>query len=307
MHVVVLGAGAIGGYFGGKMALAGYPVTFLVRKGRYDQLRRTNLRIQSVDGDFSVEPRLALSAKDIDKPDVVLVALKNYHLEGALRELDELVRRGAKLLPLLNGVRHIDLLLELYGKKTILGGLCYIEATLNPEGDVVHSSSFQDIVFGPIGPIDSAWLHDLASVMQSSGIHVQVSPAILSDMWKKYLFLLTLSSLTAGTRQPIGISLKDPHGHTLLKNLLKEAYQVAVARSVPLPPETIDQTTQRFFQASPLMTSSLHRDLEKGAPLELESLQGALIEMADEQKIDVPHTRTVYALLHPYAYGTPRL
>ena len=131
MHIVVFGAGAVGGYFGGRLAKAGTPVTFLVRERRYNQLSNRGLNIRSIHGDFTVTPRLALSAGDIEDPDVVIVGLKNYHLEGAWPDLRVLVQKGAAILPLMNGVQHLDQLVREFGEASVFGGVCYIESTLD--------------------------------------------------------------------------------------------------------------------------------------------------------------------------------
>lgn len=303
MNIVIFGAGAVGGYFGGRMAEAGFPVTFLVREKRFKQLQQRGLRIQSLNGDFNIEPTLATSPESIDQPDLVIVALKNYHLEGALPALEKLVAKGAKILPLLNGIQHLDVLIDKFGKENVLGGACYIESTLNEDGDVVHTSPMQDIVYGYIsdGPIN--FLDSLEDIMTKSGINVKKSDKILEDMWQKYIFLASLSGITAAVRQPIGAALNDPVTYGFLEDLITEVAEVAKARGVHLPQGIVEFALQKMKSISPTMTASMHRDLEKGLPMELESLHGGLLKMANEHNVSTPCTRAVYALLHPYRNG----
>lgn len=303
MNVVVIGAGAVGGYFGGKMARKGIPVTFLVREKRYRQLQEQGLVVKSIHGDFTIRPHLALSAKEIEKPELVLLAMKNYHFEDALPQIAELVNRGAKVLPLLNGVRHIDVLVERFGPEAVLGGLCYIESTLNEAGEVVQTSPMQDITFGALAPVNETWLQELEASFRLSEITVQRSDSILVDMWKKYMFLVSLSGITAAIRNPIGVALNDNVTSAFIQEMIEEVLHVARARQIPLPDDIADQTLQRLYKIEPTMTSSMHRDLVKGLPLELDSLHGYLLEMAVEYNIATPCIRAVYALLHPYAEG----
>lgn len=158
MHIVIIGAGAVGGYFGAKMAKAGLPVSFMVRNKRYQQLQQTGLQVKSLHGDFIIEPTLVKTAEELEKPDVVLVAVKNYHLEGILEELSGVVEKGAVVLPLLNGIQHMDVLIERFGKEKVLGGVCYVESTLASDGSIHQTSSMQDIVFGPLSEQGPTWV-----------------------------------------------------------------------------------------------------------------------------------------------------
>lgn len=304
MNVVILGAGAVGGYFGGKLALAGNHVTFLVREKRANQLQKRGLRVDSIHGNFSIEPTIALSAKEIEQPDIVIVAVKNYHLEQALPELRELVNKGAKLLPLLNGVLHIDILRETFGDTSVLGGLCQVESTLNADGDIIQTSKMQDLIFGGFANAEDDFLKEVEMMMKKANIDVQCSENILVDMWKKYIFITSLSGITASTRSPIGVALSDKISFDFLKEFIQEIIEVAKVREIPLPEDIFDQLLQKIGSLSPQMTASMHRDLEKGLPMELDSLHGALLTMANKYNVQTPCLNAVYALLHPFKNGT---
>lgn len=303
MNFVILGTGAVGGYFGGRLASSGANVTFLVRNRRYQQLEDTGLNVRSIHGDFTVTPSLALTVDAIEQPDVVIVALKNYHLEGALPEIRSLVEKGAKVLPLLNGVQHMDVLVQEFGQDAVLGGLCYIEATLDSDGNVIHTSPMHDIVIGSLASSDETLLEDLESAFKQSGVNVRVSESIMVDMWQKFIFLTSLSSITASIRKPIGPILSDVVSKRFLEDLIQEIISVGEAKQVRLPADAFEQVMNKLNSISPSMTSSLHRDLEKGLPLEIDSLQGAVLEMAQPYEVKTPCVRSVYALLHPYREG----
>jgi 2-dehydropantoate 2-reductase len=300
MNIAVLGAGAVGGYFGGRLASKGNVVTFLVRERRYRQLQNSGLNVKSIYGDFTIAPRLALSSKEIENPEVVIVALKNYHLESAFEEIRQLVRKGAKVLPLLNGVQHMDTFISEFGTESVLGGLCYIESTLDPDGNVVHTSRLHDIVFGSLVPSNESLLTELEESFKDSGVNVRLSPSIMVDMWQKFIFLTSFSGITAAIRKPIGEILNDTVANDFLQNMIHEIISVAKAKHVKLPTNVFEQVINKLRSISPSMTSSLHRDLENGLPLEIDSLQGAVLDMAKLYAIQTPCVRSIYALLHPY-------
>jgi 2-dehydropantoate 2-reductase len=300
MNIVVIGAGAIGGYFGGKLVNAGIPVTFLVREKRYKQLKERGLRIESVHGDFTVQPHCVLAAEEVENPDLVLLAVKNYQLEGTFSDLKCFVERGAKILPLMNGVQHIDQLVAVFGRERILGGLCYIETTLNEFGDVVQKSLMHDIVFGPLTEVDLPYLQRVNTLFLKSGVNAKISQDIITEMWSKFIFLVTLSGVTTATRSPIGVSQQDLFMSAFIRDFVQELVNLAKAIGIKLPEDFSEQMIQRITNTNPEMTSSMHRDLEKGLPLELDSLQGAVLNIAEQQKVAVPCTRAIHALLHPF-------
>ncbi|SES95193.1 2-dehydropantoate 2-reductase [Salinibacillus kushneri] len=303
MNVVVMGAGAVGGYYGGKLAQNGESVYFLVRKRRYEQLKQRGLNIESIHGNFSFEPNLIVEPKEVEQPDLVIVALKNYHLEGAMPQLEELVQQGAKLLPLLNGVEHLDLFIEKFGKENVLGGLCYIESTLNEKGDIIQKSPMQDIIFGPLTTQDSSFLENIEKMMKDAKIAVTLTEEILAEIWKKFIFITSLSGITSAVRAPIGVALEDEVTQAFLRNLITEVYKISQARQVEISGDMVDTVMERLKSVSPDLTSSMHKDLKKGLPLELDSMHGYLLTLGEQYNIDLPCLKAIYALLHPYKNG----
>lgn len=305
MHIVVMGAGGVGGYFGGRLAKNGAHVTFLVRSSRATQLRKRGLRVQSTYGDFSLQPQICIDPEEIHAPDVVLVSLKNYHLIQAMPTLRILVEAGAKVLPLLNGIEHLQMLINEFGYDHVLGGSCYIEVTLNADGDIVHTSKVHDMVYGPLprANMDKGWLSRLEQSLRCGEFPVRPSQDIIFDMWQKYLFLSTFSGMTSAVRQPIGPILKDSRSADFLLRLAQEICTIAIAEGVNIPQDMPQILLRRLQGIEPEMTSSMHRDLQKGLPLELDSLQGGLLRIAHAKQISVPCLQAIYDLLHPYAEG----
>lgn len=302
MKFIVFGAGAVGGYFGGRLANAGVDVSFFVREKRAQVLRTRGLRVQSVYGDFSLKPNVITSPDEVSKPDVVVLALKNYHLDAAIPSLTKFVENGAVILPLLNGVKHIDKLISLFGEARVLGGTCSIETTLDQNGDVIHTSQLHHMVYGSFGKVDLS-MDDLNRELLKGQFRVRQSQDIRYDLWQKFLFLTCLSGATAATRQPIGIVLENLQTRAFLNGMISEGCKVARAEGIQLPDTQEETLLNGLGKLAPAMTSSLHRDMIKQVPIELDSLQGAMLEMAKEHGIDAPCFQAAYQLLHPYKDG----
>lgn len=160
-----------------------------------------------------------------------------------------------------------------------------------------------DIVFGALHPTNQALVNELELAFRQSGVNVQQSPSIMEEVWKKFIFLTAFSGITAATRKPIGEILSDSISKDFLHDMIEEIASVAQAKQGTLPPNVREEVMRKLESVSPRMTSSLHRDLEKGLPLEIDSLQGAVLEMAKTYAIPVPSIRAIYALLHPYVEG----
>ncbi len=308
MRIGIYGAGAVGGYYGAMLARAGENVTFIVREKRAQQLRQRGLVVHSVVGNFTIQPTLVTDVRNIDKLDIVIVAIKNYHLADAMDDLTVLHGAGTVIVPLLNGVRHMDHLLSEFGEKDTLGGSCYIETTLSKEGDILQTGGSCEIVYGPVNDVtidDSVknLMHQMQGIFTKAGIKALYRHQILVQMWKKYVFLCALSGVTAACRLPIGSVLQEPKGMLLYSDMIRELLSVAHAKGVALPENLHDQMMESAAKLDPALTSSMHRDLEKGLPLELDSLQGALIEMAMELGIHVPVHEVIYAVLAAHRFG----
>lgn len=310
MRIGIMGAGAVGGYFGGLLAAAGESVTFLTRPGRAADLQRDGLVIKSIHGDLELRPQVVTTADELGDIEVLLVALKNYHLDQAWPVIRSIAARGAVILPLLNGVLHMDRFVEEVGAGQVLGGSCYIETTLSHQGHVIQTSEVRDIVYGPLpegrahnSTLDTV-VKDLGEAFARGHIPAFCREPIVREMWKKYIFLCAFSGVTAATRCSIGQVLQYPASRDLYLALVDELLMVANARGVDLSAEKLRAAMlERASGIEPLMTSSMHRDLEKGQPLELDSLQGALVVMAQQAGLSVPVHQAICGVLAPYVTG----
>lgn len=304
MKVVVVGAGAVGGYFGGRLQEAGFDITFLVRKKRAEQLREHGLIIQSPAGNVQLTPKLAEDAGQICACDLVLLAVKNYHLQPLIESIRPLVEQGAKVLPLLNGVEHFDILAQAFGKQAILGGLCQIIVTLNDDGHISHTSKIHDIFFGALETEQAEFCQQFAKQAKGAVMPVTLSNDVLVDLWSKYAFITAFSGVTTASRLSINEILKVNATKNVYRLLLTEMQTLASTKGISLPADFVEKTMERMKSLPEGSTSSMHQDFRKGLPLEVESLQGAAVRLSQQTKVNLPTITTIYGLIKPYEQGT---
>jgi len=301
MKIVVLGAGALGAYFGARWQEAGHEVINLVREGRAEQLEKHGLQLHSKMGDYTVpEPVIARDPEEIEDADLVFLAVKGYHLHGTLDWLKQLVQKGAKVFPVLNGMEHISILQKELGEEAVIGGLSYIIATLDEKGHVVHSSEFHDLVFGPLHPSQQSICEELAFACNQANLNGSLSPNILEDMWKKYMFISAFSGITTAVNQPIGEIRSYPQTLRIAEHVLFEMKELANAHQVSLTDEQAAKAFENLRKLDHDMTSSMHQDRRKGLPLEVEHLHGGALRLGSEVGLSMPYTETIHAMIKPY-------
>jgi 2-dehydropantoate 2-reductase len=303
MKITIVGAGAVGGYFGARWQEAGHDVTFLVREGRKAQLQQTGLVLKSPQGDAHLVPTLATRAEDVSESDLVLVGVKNYHLTGALPNIARLAHKGAYVLPLLNGIEHFQVLQDACEKDRVLGGLVHIITTLNSKGHVIHTHRAHHITFGPLHESQVVFCERLMAESASANMVLVKSENIMVDVWKKYAFITAFSGVTTASRLPIDEVVAHAPTVSIFRSALEEMSMLADADGSSLPEDYVASQMALIESMPKGATSSMHQDFRKGLPLEVESLQGAALRVAEHYGLDVPTLRTLYGLLLPYANG----
>ncbi|HEY2607014.1 MAG TPA: 2-dehydropantoate 2-reductase [Paraburkholderia sp.] len=285
MRILVVGAGAVGGYFGGRLAAAGQDVTFLVRAGRAEKLEREGLVISSPRGDLKLlEVKTILAGVNAEPFDLVLLSCKAYSLDDAIDSFAPLVGESTLILPMLNGMRHIDVLTAKFGASRVLGGQCVIAATLNAQQHVVHLNDLQAITFGELAGGTSERVQAIADAMADASFDVSVSDNILLRMWEKWVFLATLAASTCLMRGSVGDILAAPDGKRVIENLLGECRAVAEHNGFTMGSDFDARATQTLFTPTPL-TASMLRDMENHAHTEADHILGDLISRGgDAQK-----------------------
>jgi 2-dehydropantoate 2-reductase len=278
MRILVVGAGAIGGYFGGRLLDAGRDVTFLVRERRAERLAQCGLKLRSPHGDLVLECPPTVLAKEVAGPfDLILLSCKAYDLEGAIESVKKAVGPNTVVLPLLNGMRHLDVLDAHFGADKVLGGQCVIAATLDAEGEIVHLNQLHSMTIGERAGGRSARIEAIAAEFADAGFDFQVSDDILQSMWEKWVFLATLAAGTCLMRAPIGDILAAPGGEALLLGLFDECCAVAADHGHRPGDETSARVHATFTEKGSLLTASMLRDLENNAAIEADHIVGDLL------------------------------
>ena len=300
MRILVLGAGGVGGFFGGRLVEKGEDVTFLVRSKRKQQLEEKGLVIRSVNGDFSFQPKLVTKEDRTTPFDVILFSTKAYHLHEATIDLKPFVGKNTVIIPLLNGIAHLSLLQKEFGEEKVIGGLCFIETTLNDQGEIVQTSAANRLVFGEIKSQDSERINHISKAFAGTKSSFVLSENITQDMWHKYLFITVMSGVTTLMRAPIGPIRESEGGRDFIQNLFEESVQIMRALGAPVKENIVEEHMKTIDKISYDMKSSMQRDMEKGSSIEAKHLQGYLLKLAEEMSIDVPLLSVVYQNLKVY-------
>ncbi len=298
MRMLIVGAGSTGGYFGGRLAQAGREVTFLVRPARAQRLRAAGLEILSPHGDLTLQPQL-LTASEITAPfDAVLLTVKAFSLEAAMDDLAPAVGAATMILPVLNGMRHMDLLTDRFGK-AVIGCVCKVATLLDGQGRIVQLGPMQELAYGELDGAASDRTGKLDAFMQGAGFDARRSPAIAREMWEKWVLLATLGGINALMRGSIG-EIEQAGGAELALQLLAECAAVSAAAG-HAPSEAFLATARATVTAkgSP-MTSSMYRDLQAAMPVEADQILGDLLLRARTLGVSTPLLAAAFTHLKVY-------
>lgn len=277
MRFLVVGAGAIGGYFGGRLLEAGRDVTFLVRPARAERLAATGLVVTSPAGDVALPPPPTVLAADLRGHfDVVILSCKAYDLDGAAESFAPAVGPGTVVVPLLNGMRHLDALDARFGPDRVLGGTCFISAKLDEAGRVAHLSDVHRLVFGERGGGRSARVDAIAAATAGAKFEADASDDVVQEMWEKWVFLAALAGVTCLTRAAVG-DVVAAGGADLALALLGECRAVAAAAGHPPRAGAWDAAVRRLTHPRSTVTASMLGDLERGGPTEADHVLGDLL------------------------------
>lgn len=307
MRILVVGAGATGGYFGGRLAAAGRDVTFLVRPARAAQLREAGLVIRSRLGDLALRDvktvtQDALAAPGAAPFDVVLLSCKAYDLDSAVDSFAAAVGPSTLILPLLNGMRHLDVLQARFGTQAVLGGVCLIASTLNAQREIVHLNDAHAITFGELGGGVSPRAQAIADAFSDAGFDVRASDRILLEMWEKWVFLASLAGATCLFRAPVGVILATPDGEAIIERLFAECRAIAAENGHAVRDAFLERSRSMLFAAGSTLTASMLRDVQNGSRTEADHVLGDLIRrggaLQSGEALSV--LRVVYSQLKAY-------
>ena len=284
MRILVVGAGAVGGYFGGRLLEAGCDVTFLVRERRAAELAANGLAIASPFGDFARPAPPTVLARNLAAPfDLILLSCKAYSLDGALAAMAPALGSETVVLPLLNGMRHLDLLSERFGSTHALGGQCQIAATLGEGGRIVHLNRAHELSFGePVGGLSDR-VRAIGEEFRGAAFEARASREIVLEMWEKWVFLSALAAGTCLMRAAVGDIVEAPDGTRLMRGLFDESRAVAAASGFAPRAAFAERALGLLTQAGSTFTASMLRDIENGNPIESDHIFGDLIRRGEER------------------------
>lgn len=300
MRFLVVGAGALGGYFGGRLLEAGQDVTFLLRHRRVAQLAQTGLVIHSPAGEAALPSPPHVQAGDINEHfDVVIVACKAYDLNETIDSFAPAIGSDTVILPLLNGMRHLDILKERFGSQRVLGGLCLISAVLDEHGAVLHLNDLHRLVFGELDGMRSARVDAIAAVFAKANFEGLIRDDILQAMWEKWVLIASLAGITSLMRGSIG-DIVSAGAQNLSLDLFDECSRIAAHNGFGPGEAAVAQGRGAISAAGSPITASMFKDVERGARTEADHILGDLLGRSNWCPSNSPLLRIAYAHLQTY-------
>ena len=300
MRVAVLGAGAVGGYFGAFLARAGHDVHFIARGAHGEAIRTSGLAIRGPLGDFTVRASVSDSTAGASPVDLVLHTVKSYDNATALPLLPPLIGKDTVVLTLQNGVDGPDEAAAVVGREAVLGGAAYIATSIVAPGVIEQTGTYRRIVFGEVfspSSTVSARARTIEQSMKDANIEADARPDARAPLWEKFVYLAPFAGVTGASRQPIGVVRSNPESRQLLFDAFAEVDRVGRAEGVPLPADLLDRIVTYVDDVPASMRSSLLIDLSKGKRIEVEALQGSVVRRAARVGVPVPIMSTLYAVL----------
>ena len=306
MRIVIMGAGALGGYFGGRLAAAGNDVAFVARGAHLAAIQQHGLRITSALGDLHLRDAVATAdPRTLGHADLVLIGVKLWDLEAAAEAVKPLVRPGTAVVAFQNGVSKDAVLSRVLGREAVIGGVAQIGVVIQEPGVIAHTGTMAKLIFGELDNSRSPRVEAFLAACTSAGIDAEISPDITRTTWEKFVFLVGMSSVTAAMRSRIGPIRANPQARSFLHDLMQEAVTVGRAQGVPLPEDFAEQRMAFVDRLPAEMTASMQGDLARGNRLEAPWLAGAVVEMGARLGIPTPLNRAVCDILALYVNGAP--
>ena len=304
MKIAAMAAGAVGSYFGGRMAAAGHEVAFIARRANLEALRKNGLKIESVHGDLHLPKVNATDdPRQVGPVDVVLFAVKLWDTDTAAELTKPMVGPDTRVITLQNGVDSYERVSAILGKEQTCPGTAYIATVIREPGVISHTSKFATMRVGRMDGTPDAKLSAFVDAAKAAHIDITVMPDMNSERWQKFIFLSSMAGANCVTRLPIGQILADPDTRAFYRRLLDECYAVGKANGVKLPPDYVDDRMTFSDNAPPGMKASMFHDLEAGNRLELDWLTGKVVSLGRELGVPTPASEAVYAAVKLHRMG----
>jgi len=299
MKIAVIGAGGVGGYFGGKLAQAGNEVLFLTRGKALEVIREKGLRVKSFKGDFTVHPEVSDRPESISSAELVLFCTKSWQLDAVARSIRPFLNESAVVLPLQNGADNAQRLIDVLPPDTVLGGLCKIVSKIESPGVIDHFTFEPEIIFGELSGQLSDRTRKIKEVFDAAGFKNKLSENIERDIWLKFLFIASISAMGTLTRSVLGVMREDAFIRSKMRETAQEIVAVGRALGVDLSDADIDRAFDMIDQGDFDTTMSLQRDMMEGRPSELENFNGFIVKKGDALGIETPVNDFIYFTLLP--------
>ncbi len=300
MRILVVGAGAVGGYFGARLADAGRDVTFLVRPRRAAGLREKGLHVSSPLGDLQLSPQLCTADQLKQTYDVILLSVKAYALEPAIDDFAPAVGAETMVLPVLNGMRHMDTLVARFGEHNVIGGVCRVSTELDNEGRIIQLNKMQELQYGELNGQLTPRLEQLHATMSGAGFEARIADDALQAMWDKWVQLASLGALTNLFDGSIGDVVAVADGKAMANAILAECVAIVRANGHPPAAAFLEQQAHAMIREGSPMTSSMFRDRKRGLPVEVENILGDLIERGRSHGVAAPLLTAAAVALRVY-------
>jgi 2-dehydropantoate 2-reductase len=306
MRIAVVGGGGVGGGYGAALAKAGADVTFIARGAHLAAMKSKGLRVESARGNTHVAPTQATDdPKSVGPVDIVLFCVKLWDVESAGQAIRPMVAADTAVIPLQNGVDAAERLAPILGKDAVMGGVANISATITEPGVIRQTGTVMRMVFGELDGRKSARAEAFAAICQKAGIEGVASPAILTDLWMKFILLASNAGIMALARLPVGKLRDDPDMAPWFTTAYEEVAAVGRAAGVALPADAVDKTLNFNRNAPPQLMPSMAVDLLRGNRIELPWLSGKVVELGRKLGVPTPTHAFMYAALKPYVMGRP--
>lgn len=300
MQILIYGIGGVGGYFGGKIANAGYDVSMIGRGKHLEAIQQNGLFIESIKGDFNVIPEVATdNLQSVPSPDLVILGVKSWQVQDAAIALKTVIKEDTLVLPLQNGADNVEQLLEVLPERNVIAGLCRIVSFIERPGKIKHASFEPEIIFGEIDNSKSKRIRSVKEIFDRSGIQNTIPEEIQLEVWKKFLFIVTISGIGGLTRVPIGRIRESEYLADLMQKTAREILEVANAKEIPLTRKHVKKVFETIACQPYDTTASTQRDLMNGRPSELEKFNGFIVKEAARLGIPTPVNKFIYECLLP--------
>jgi len=300
MKIIVVGVGGVGGYFGARLVEAGLDVTFIARGKHLDSILKKGLVLKSIDGNYTVFPVKATdNINEIENPDLIILAVKSWQIIEVAKKIKPILTKNTMILPLQNGVDNVEKLITILDKKHILAGFCKIYSKVEDYGIIDHFAYRPELFFGELNNLKTERVKHLKKVFDKASFKTIIPNDIHAEVWKKFLFICTVSGLGALTRVTIGAMIENIETRNLLQKTAEEIFAISQAKSIKLPHDMVTTIMNFIDKQVYNSTASTQRDIMDGLPSELENFNGYIVKQGKLLGIETPVNSFIYHCLLP--------